>query len=78
MKKVELTFMVVPEFLKSHCFIKDPVKIKIIDPGAIFLTGILGESGRKMVKAGIPFYFKRKLAEHLINKGIAVRIPSRK
>ena len=74
-KKVELTFMVVPEFLKSHCYIKNPVKIKVIDPEAIFLTGILGESGRKMIKAGIPFYFTKKLAENLIEKGIAIKIP---
>ncbi len=44
MKKVELTFMVVPEFLKSHCYIKNPVKIRVVDPEAIFLTDILGES----------------------------------
>lgn len=75
MSKIELTFMVVPEFLTTHCYIKDPIKIKIIDPEAIFLTGILGESGRKMVKAGIPFYFKKELAERLIKKGIAKRIP---
>lgn len=75
MKKVELAFMVVPEFLQSHCYIKNPVKVKIIDPEAIFLTGILGESGRKMVKAGIPFYFKKKLALNLIKKGIAIKIP---
>jgi hypothetical protein len=74
-KKIELTFMVVPEFLKSHCFIRNPIKVKIVDPEAIFLTGILGESGRKMVKAGIPFYFKKELALHLIEKGIAERIP---
>lgn len=74
MKKVELTFMVVPEFLKNHCVVKNPVKIKIIDPEAIFLTGILGESGRKMVKAGMPFYFKKSLANRLIAKGIAKKI----
>lgn len=74
-KKVELTFMVVPEYLKSHCFVKDPIKIIVTDPEAIFLTGILGESGRKMVSAGIPFFFKKKLAMRLIEKGIAKQIP---
>lgn len=71
MKKVKLKFMVVPEYLKSHCVVPNKVKVKIIDPEAIFLTGILGESGRKMVMAGIPFYFERKLAKKLIEKKIA-------
>ncbi len=74
LKKVELKFMVVPEFLKTHCYIKHPIKVKIIDPEAIFLTGILGESGRKMVMAGIPFFFEKKLAENLIKKKIAKKI----
>jgi len=73
-RKIKLTFMVVPEFLETHCFIENPVKVKVIDPEAIFLTGILGESGRKMVKAGIPFYFEKKLAQKLIKKGIAKKI----
>jgi len=71
MIKVKLDFMVVPEFLMSHCCVVNPVKVKIVDPEAIFLTGLLGESGRKMVKAGIPFYFTRRLANKLIAKGIA-------
>jgi hypothetical protein len=74
MKKVKLKFMVVPEFMISHCIVPDKVMVKIIDPEAIFLTGILGESGRKMVMAGIPFYFERKLAQKLIDKKIAEEI----
>ena len=70
-EKIELTFMVVPEFLESHCYVKDPVKVKITDPEAVFLMGILGESGKKMVKAGIPFYFTKEIAEDLISKGFA-------
>lgn len=72
--KVQLEFMVVPEYLTSHCEIVDPVKIKVVDPDAIFLTGILGESGRKMVQAGIPFLFTRRIAEKLIASGIAEKI----
>ena len=65
---IELQFMVVPEFLKTHCVVPNRVKIIIIDPEAIFLTGLLGESGRKLVEAGIPFYFEKKLAKKLIDK----------
>jgi len=76
MKKIKLNFMVVPQFLETHCEVPNRVKIKIVDPDAIFLTGILGESGRKMVKNGIPFYFTRELADKLIDKGIAERLDS--
>ena len=69
---VRLDFMVVPELLKSLAFVPDAVRCKVIDPDAIFLTGILGESGRKLVAAGIEFYFTKTLAAKLISKGIAV------
>ncbi len=74
MKKVKLQFMIVPEELKEKCYVKNPVKIKVIDPEAIFLTGILGESGKKMVKAGLMFYFEKELADRLIEKKIAIEI----
>jgi hypothetical protein len=73
-KKIKLSFMVVPEELIKMCYVPNAVKVKIIDPEAIFLTGILGESGRKMVKKGIPFYFEGKLAKKLMDKGIARRV----
>ena len=69
---VRLDFMVVPELLATLAYVPDPVRCKIVDAEAIFLTGILGESGRKLVTAGIEFYFTRPLAEKLIAKGIAV------
>lgn len=69
--KVELQFMVVPELLASMAFVRDPVRVKIVDPEAIFLTGLLGESGRKLVAAGVEFYFTKPLAQKLIDKGIA-------
>jgi hypothetical protein len=56
-KKIELKFMVVP----------DAVRVKVVDPEAIFLLGILGESGRKLVEAGVEFYFEGQLAEKLIS-----------
>lgn len=74
MDKIELEFMVVPEQLASLAYVSDPVRCKVVDADGIFLTGILGESGRKLVKGGIEFYFTRSLAEKLINKGIAVEI----
>lgn len=74
MKPIKLTFMVDPEFLKHNTYVESPVKIVIVDPEAIFLTGLLGESGRRMVKAGAPFYFTRKLAKKLIEKKIAKEI----
>jgi hypothetical protein len=72
MSRVKLQFMVVPELLASKAYVPDPIRCKIVDPQAIFLTGILGESGRKLVSAGIEFYFTRSLADRLISKGIAV------
>lgn len=70
-KKVALDFMVDPEFLKDHAIVKDGMKVIITDPEAIFLTGILGESGRKLVAAGAPFYFTKRLAIKLVSKNIA-------
>ena len=74
MKKIKLSFMVVPEELTKMCCVPNAIKVKIVDPEAIFLLGILGESGRKMVKRGIPFYFEGKLAKKLIDKEIAKRV----
>ena len=74
MKKVQLQFMVVPEELSRLAYVPDPVRCKIIDPEAIFLTGLLGESGKKLVKAGVEFYFTRKLANKLIAQQIAVEV----
>lgn len=72
--KIALDFMIVPEELQKHCYVPNPVRIKIIDPEAIFLTGILGESGRKMVQRGLEFYFTKSLAYKLIEKKIAEEV----
>lgn len=74
MKKVKLQFMVVPELLASMAYVPNPVRVKIIDPEAIFLTGLLGESGKKLVKAGVEFYFEKELSIKLIEKKIAVEV----
>ncbi len=76
MKKVKLQFMVVPELLATLAYVPDAVRVKIIDPQAIFLTGLLGESGKKLVKAGVEFYFTKKLANKLIEKKIAIKVKS--
>jgi len=72
-EKVKLKFMVDPKWLAEKCEIDNPVRVIVTDPEAIFLTGILGESGRKMVEAGFPFIFEGELAERLISKGICKR-----
>jgi hypothetical protein len=36
--------------------------------------GLLGDSGMKMARAGMPFYFESKIAKRLIEKGIAVKV----
>ena len=73
MEKVKLKFMVVPEKLIELAYVPNKVRLKIIDPEAIFILGILGESGRELVKAGVEFYFEKKLAEKLIQRKIASR-----
>ena len=69
--RVQLKFMVDPDYLKCNTFINDPVRCIVTDPEAVFLMGILGESEREMVKAGFPFYFERQLAKKLIKAGFA-------
>jgi len=73
MRKVKLDFLVCQDEL-DKCYVPNAVRIRIIDPDTIFLTGIFGESGRKMVKAGVEFYFTRRIAVKLISKGIAVEV----
>ena len=73
-KKIRLQFMVVPGELEAHAYVPNKVKIKIIDPEAIFLLGLLGESGRELVQAVVEFYFEEELARRLIDKGIAEEV----
>ena len=67
----ELQFMVCPDFLRNEAFVRDPVRVIITDPDSIFITGILGESGRRMIRDGAPFIFTRALADKLIAHGVA-------
>ena len=75
MKKVRLQFMVDPDELREKAYIRDPVRIRITRPRTIFLLGVLGESGRKLVGGGICFYFERRLAEGLVKSGVAEFAP---
>jgi len=73
-KKIKLKFMVVPSELEKRAYVPNRIKILIKDPESIFITGILGESGRKLVKSGVPFWFEGKLAGRLIDMGVAETI----
>ena len=68
----KLQFKVCPDYLRDCTEIDDPVRIVIVDAESIFITGILGESGRRMIADGAPFIFTRPLAEKLIAHGVAV------
>jgi len=72
--KIKLKFKVDPLWLAEKTYVENPVCVKVIDPEAIFLAGILGESGREMVLAGFPFIFEKALAEKLIAKGICEKL----
>lgn len=74
MNKIKLDFLVDLEEIKKRAEVPNPVKIRFIDPDKIFLTGCFGESGRKMVKAGIPFNFTKKLADKFIKWKIAEKV----
>lgn len=69
---VRLDFMVDPDALKLRAFVPDPVRVLVTDPASIFITGILGESGRKMVASGMVFIMTRSLAEKLISHHVAI------
>lgn len=70
----ELQFKVDPDYLRDNTVVVDPIRIKIIDAESIFITGILGESGRRMIADGAPFIFTRPLAEKLIKNGVAIAL----
>lgn len=71
MNSVELDFMVVPKQLAEHAFVTDAVRIHITNCAEMAELGLLGESGIKLARAGLDFYFTRELAYTLIRRGIA-------
>lgn len=74
MKKISLQFMVVPDALKKYAYVKNPVKVMIIKPKSSLLNKYLGQSGKKLAKLGVSFYFTRQLAKILISKKVAIEI----
>ena len=72
MRKVKLQFMVYK--LEEIAYVPNPIKIKIIKPKNIFISGILGKSGIRLVERGICFLFEKKLAMELIKMGVAKEI----
>jgi len=71
MKKVTLKFMVVPEELLKRGYVSNRIKILITKPKSVFILSILGESGRKLAAAGVPFWFEGRLAKRLIKMKVA-------
>ena len=53
-KKVKLKFMVY--HLEEVAYVPNPILIKIIKSDNIFITGILGDSGRKLMINDVGFY----------------------
>lgn len=72
--QVKLKFMVDPEYLAHYCYVPKRVRICILKPLSPLLRAYLGASGKKMAKAGFPFYFEEKLAERLVQAGVAKRL----
>lgn len=66
--------MVDPIDLVGKAYVPNPVRLLITDPEAIFITGILGESGRKLVLKGARFIFTKSIADKLIKNGVARKV----
>lgn len=66
--------MVDPEYLSNYCHVTNSVRICILKPLSPLLKPYLGASGKRMAKAGFPFYFEAGIAERLVKKGIAKRV----
>jgi len=72
--KIKLDFMICPDEMVKKCYVPNPIRIKIVEPKSIFITGILGESGKKMIENGCEFLFTKKLAYRLIKMGVAKKV----
>jgi len=69
MRKVKLQFMVYK--LEDVAYVPNPILVKIVKPDNIFITGILGKSGIKLMERGVRFLFEKELALELIRMGVA-------
>jgi len=74
MKKVKLDFMVVPEHLETFGHVPKKVRLRFIMPESIVLNRMLGDSGRKLVRAGAHFYFTKEIAKYFIDNKIAEKV----
>lgn len=72
--KIRFSYMAVPEELEKRAYVVNPVKILILNADAPNFNGILGLSGRRLARIGVPFYFERALAEVLIRQGVAEEV----
>ena len=71
---LELNYMVLPDDLKQKAFVRDAVLFQVTDPEHPVLNGILGESGKRLAKAGMRWLFNEKLAKILIDAKAAVKV----
>ena len=76
MKKVKLQFMVYK--LEDVAYVPNPVLVKIVKPDNIFITGILGKSGIKLMERGVCFLFEKSLALELIKMRVAKKVKEEK
>jgi len=57
--------------LEDVAYVPNPILVKIVKPDNIFITGILGKSGIKLMERGVRFLFEKELALELIRMGVA-------
>jgi len=74
MESIELLFQVDPKYLTEHTYVKNPVKVQILKPNSKLMSRYLGASGKRMAKAGFPFYFEESIAKELLKKKVACLI----
>jgi len=72
---LELSFAVDYVQLGRYTYVPDPVRLHVLDPDHEVFVGLLGESGKRMARAGFAFAFSRKLADQLLNLGVATLAP---
>ncbi len=63
--------MVVPSELEKYAHVKNKVRIVIKNPYSPLFDNLLGDSGRKLALAGVPFYFTKNIAIKLIDEQVA-------
>lgn len=72
--KLELNFMVEPQELKEKAYVRDGIRVKIVDILGMKEQKLLGESGLRMAERGFTFIFQGDIAQKLLEKGIATKV----